>query len=57
MKIELHKDNPDENFLHDLWRQSFNIRRLHVRELPVNQLLERFPGYRRADMVSDINDN
>lgn len=57
MKIELLKDNPDTNILHDLWRQSFNIRRLHVREIPLEELLERFPGYRHADLVRNINDN
>ncbi len=57
MKVELLKDNPDNNILHNLWQQSFNIRRLHVRELPIDELLERFPGYRRAVLVRDINDN
>ena len=56
MKIELLKDNPNTSILHNLWRQTFNIRRLHVRELPIGELLERFPGYRRADLVRDIND-
>jgi len=55
MKVELLKDNPDNNILHDIWRQSFNIRRLHVRQLPIDELLSRFPGYRRSDLVSDIN--
>lgn len=57
MKIELLKDNSDDNILHDLWMESFNTRRLHVRELPIDELLEKFPGYRRADLVRDINDN
>ncbi|CAF1957432.1 unnamed protein product [Rotaria magnacalcarata] len=51
MNIELLKDNPDNNILHNLWSQSFNIRRLHVRELTIDELLERFPGYRRADLL------
>ncbi|CAF3847856.1 unnamed protein product, partial [Rotaria sp. Silwood1] len=51
MKIELRRDNPDNNVLHKLWRQSFNTRRLHVRELPIDQLLEQYPGYRRADLL------
>ncbi|CAF1622806.1 unnamed protein product [Rotaria magnacalcarata] len=46
MEIELLKDNPDNNIFHNLWSQAFNIRRLHVSEL-----LERFPGYHRADLL------
>lgn len=57
MKMELLKDNPDNNILDNLWRQSFNIRRLHVRELSTDELLERFPGYRCADLVRYINNN
>lgn len=55
MKTELLKDNPDNNILRNLWRQSFNIRRLHVRELPIHELLQRYPGYCHADLVRDIN--
>ena len=55
MKIELLKDNPDNTILHNLWRQSFNIRRLHVRELSICELLERYPGYHHADLVRDIS--
>lgn len=55
MKIELLKDDPDHDILHNIWKQSFNIRRLHVRQLPIDELLNRFPGYRRLDLVRDIN--
>lgn len=51
MKAELLKDNPDDDILHDLWRQSFNIRRLCIRELSIDEILERFPGYRIPEMV------
>jgi hypothetical protein len=51
MKVELLKDVPDYDTLIDLWKQSFNIRRLCVRELPIDQILERFPGYRRPELV------
>ncbi|CAF1293238.1 unnamed protein product [Rotaria sordida] len=51
MKIELRRDNPDNNVLHKLWRQSFNTRRIHVRELPIDQLLEQYPGYHSADLL------
>lgn len=51
MKAELLKDNPDDNILHDIWRQSFNIRSLCVRELSIDEILERFPGYRIPEMV------
>ncbi|CAF4207787.1 unnamed protein product, partial [Rotaria sordida] len=51
MKTELRRDNPDSNVLHKLWRQSFNTRRIHVRELPIDQLLEQHPGYPRADLL------
>ncbi|CAF3060653.1 unnamed protein product [Rotaria sp. Silwood2] len=51
MKIELLKDDPDTDILHNIWRQSFNIRRLHVRQLPIDELLSRFPGYRRPDLL------
>ncbi|CAF1498990.1 unnamed protein product, partial [Didymodactylos carnosus] len=45
MKMELLKDDPDHDMLHNLWRQSFNIRRLCIRELTIYEILERFPGY------------
>ena len=51
MKAELLKDNPDDDTLHDLWRQSFNIRRLCVCELSIDEILERFPGYCIPEMV------
>ncbi len=57
MKAELLKDNPDNDMLHDLWRQSFNIRRLSIRELPIDEVLERFPGYHLPEIVRVINDN
>ncbi|CAF3569567.1 unnamed protein product, partial [Rotaria socialis] len=47
MNIELLKDNPDNDILNDLWGQSFNIRGLCVRELSIDEILERFPAYRR----------
>lgn len=52
MKAELLKENPNHDALHDLWRQSFNIRRLCIRELSTDEILERFPGYRIPEMVS-----
>jgi hypothetical protein len=54
MKMELLKDNPDNDLLHDLWKQSFNIRRLCIRELKIDEVLERFPGYRRSEIVSIV---
>ena len=52
MKTELFKDNPDLDMVHNLWRKTFNIRRLCIRELTVPEILERFPGYRLSEMVS-----
>lgn len=52
MKTELLKENPNHDVLHDLWRQSFNIRRLCIRELSTDEILERFPGYQIPEMVS-----
>mgnify|MGYP000754823183 CR=1 FL=1 len=52
MKAKLLKENPNHDALHDLWRQSFNIRRLCIRELSTDEILERFPGYRIPEMVS-----
>lgn len=54
MKMELSKDCPDDDILQDLWRKSFNIRRLCVRELGIEEILERFPGYHRPEMVRKI---
>ena len=51
MKMELRKDDPSNDLLHDLWRQSFNIRRLCIYELSIIEILERFPGYCRPDIV------
>ena len=56
MKIELSKDDPDHNKLHDLWQQSFSIRRLCIRDLTIDEILERFPGYHIPAMVRVIND-
>lgn len=55
MKNELLKDDPDNDILHQIWRRSFNIRRLHLRQLPINELLSRFPGYHQPDLVRNIN--
>jgi hypothetical protein len=57
MKTELLNDDPDHDMLHNLWRQSFNIRRLCIRELTVTEILERFPGYRLSEMVSAVDNN
>lgn len=54
MKMELLNDDPDNDLIHDLWRQSFNIRRLCIHELSIAEILDRFPGYRRSDMVRDF---
>ncbi|CAF1357077.1 unnamed protein product [Adineta steineri] len=51
MNMELLKDDPNNQLLHDLWIQSFNIRRLCIRELDIVEILERFPGYRRSEMI------
>ncbi|CAF2728490.1 unnamed protein product [Rotaria sp. Silwood2] len=51
MKMELLKDDPNNDLLHDLWRQSFNIRSLCIHELSIIEILERFPGYRRPEMI------
>ena len=51
MKMELLKDDPSNDLLRDLWRQSFNARRLCIHELSIIELLERFPGYRRPEIV------
>ncbi|CAF1586208.1 unnamed protein product, partial [Adineta steineri] len=51
MNMELLKDDPNNELLHDLWIQSFNIRRLCIRELDIVEILERFPGYRRSEMI------
>ncbi|CAF1935955.1 unnamed protein product, partial [Rotaria magnacalcarata] len=51
MNIELLKDNPDNDILNDLWGQSFNIRGLCVRELSIDEILERFPAYRRPELI------
>jgi hypothetical protein len=40
-----------------LWRQSFNIRRLCIRELPIDEILNRFPGYHRPELVRLIDQN
>ena len=48
MKRELLKDDPDNDLLHNLWKQSFSIRRLCIRELGIDEILERFPDYCRA---------
>lgn len=52
MKLELLKDDPDLVMFHNLWQQSFNIRRLCIRDLTVTEILERFPGYRLSEMLS-----
>ncbi|CAF4055395.1 unnamed protein product [Rotaria magnacalcarata] len=51
MKLELLEDDPDLDMLHNLWQQSFNIRRLCIRDLTVTEILERFPGYRLSEMI------
>ncbi|CAM4839800.1 unnamed protein product [Rotaria magnacalcarata] len=51
MKNELDKDHPDNNLLRHLWIQSFNTRRLCIRESKINVILERFPGYHRPEMI------
>ncbi|CAF1163253.1 unnamed protein product [Adineta steineri] len=51
MNTELLKDDPNNDLLRDLWIQSFNIRRLCIRELDIVEILERFPGYRRSEMI------
>ncbi|CAF1288923.1 unnamed protein product [Rotaria sordida] len=51
MKLQLLKDDPDLDFFRNLWRQSFNIRRLCIRDLTVTEILERFPGYRLSEMI------
>ncbi|CAF4370439.1 unnamed protein product, partial [Adineta steineri] len=50
MNTELLKDDPNNDLLRDLWIQSFNIRRLCIRELDIVEILERFPGYRCSEM-------
>ncbi|CAF4733600.1 unnamed protein product, partial [Rotaria sp. Silwood2] len=50
MKLELLKDDPDLDIFHNLWQQSFNIRRLCIHDLIVTEILERFPGYRLSEM-------
>ncbi len=50
MKIELLKDDPNLDMLHNLWRWC-------VRELTVPEILERFPGYRLSEMVSAIDNS
>ncbi|CAF4095449.1 unnamed protein product, partial [Rotaria sp. Silwood2] len=50
MKMELLKDDPNNDLLHDLWRQSFNIRSLCIHELSIIEILQHFPGYRRPEM-------
>jgi hypothetical protein len=57
MKIESLKDDIDINLFYDHWRKSFNIRRLCIRELQIDEVLERFPGYRRPEMVRTIEHN
>ncbi len=57
MKIESGKDDIDINLFHDLWKKSFNIRRLCIRELEIEEVLERFPGYCRPEMVRTIEHN
>ncbi|CAF3005094.1 unnamed protein product [Rotaria sp. Silwood2] len=49
--MELLKDDPNNYLLHDLWKQSYNIRRLCIRELEIDEILERLPGYCRSEMV------
>ncbi|CAF3973258.1 unnamed protein product [Rotaria magnacalcarata] len=49
--MELLKDNPDNDTLNDLWTQSFNIRRLCIRELSIDEILQRFPGYCRPELI------
>ncbi|CAM4827088.1 unnamed protein product, partial [Rotaria magnacalcarata] len=51
MNMELLKDKPDNDTLNDLWTQSFNIRRLCIRELSIDEILERFPAYRRPELI------
>ncbi|CAF4064235.1 unnamed protein product [Rotaria sordida] len=48
--VELLKDDPNNVLFYDLWLQSFNIRRLCIRELTIIEVLERFPGYCRLEM-------
>ncbi|CAF2958839.1 unnamed protein product, partial [Rotaria sp. Silwood2] len=55
MKMELLKDDSNNDLLHDLWKQSFNIRRLCIRELEIDEILERFPGYRHSELISIID--
>ncbi|CAF2951760.1 unnamed protein product [Rotaria sp. Silwood2] len=56
-KLELLKDNPDLDMFHNLWQQSFNIRRLCIRDLTATEILERFPGYRLSEMISATHNN
>ena len=51
MKMELLKDDPNNDLLHGLWRQSFNVRWLCIHELSIIEILERFPGCRRPEIV------
>ena len=55
MKLELLKNDPDLDMLHNLWQQSFNIRRLFLRELTITKILERFSGHRLSALVSAID--
>ncbi|CAF3350558.1 unnamed protein product [Rotaria sp. Silwood2] len=55
MKLELLKDDPDLDIFHNLWQQSFNIRRLCIHDLIVTEILERFPGYRLSEMNVKIS--
>lgn len=51
MKLELIKNDVDMNRFRLLWTKTFNIRRLFIRESQINEILERFPGYHRPEMV------
>ncbi|CAF3385370.1 unnamed protein product [Rotaria socialis] len=56
--MELLNDNPNKDLLHDLWRQTFNIRRLCIRELTITEILERFPGYSHPEMIlAEVNES
>lgn len=57
MKAEILKNDPDLDMLRTLWLQSFNIRRLFIRELTVTEILEHFPGYCLPEMVSAVDNS
>ncbi|CAF1244530.1 unnamed protein product [Rotaria sordida] len=52
---QLLKDDPNNDMLHNSWRQSFNIRHLCVRELTIDEVLKRFTDYRRPATIVDAS--